>query len=281
MAENCNHDCSSCGEACSSRKSESLIKEPHKLSKIRKVIAVVSGKGGVGKSMTSALLACASQKAGYNTAIMDADITGPSIPRMFGVHERARGDETGILPCVSGEGVQMMSMNLLLENEDDPVVWRGALISGTVLQFWTDVIWQGVDYMFVDMPPGTGDVPLTLFQSIPLDGIVVVTTPQDLVGMIVSKAINMAQMMNVPILGIVENMSYIACPDCGRKINIFGESVADAIALEHGISAVAKVPVDRELTLAADSGKIESVKNNYLAAFFDKIAEEVQKNSRK
>ena len=281
MAENCSHDCGSCGEDCPSRSGASLKKQPHAMSDIKHVIAVVSGKGGVGKSMTCALLAAASQAKGNVTAVMDADITGSSIPRMFGVHERARGDETGILPCVSGEGVQMMSMNLLLENEDDPVVWRGALISGTVLQFWTDVIWQGVDYMFVDMPPGTGDVPLTLFQSIPLDGIVVVTTPQDLVGMIVSKAINMAQMMNVPILGIVENMSYITCPDCGRKINIFGESVADAIALEHGISAVAKVPVDRELTLAADSGKIESVKNNYLAAFFDKIAEEVQKNSRK
>ena len=281
MAENCSHDCGSCGEDCPSRSGASLKKQPHAMSDIKHVIAVVSGKGGVGKSMTCALLAAASQAKGNVTAVMDADITGPSIPRMFGVHERARGDETGILPCVSGEGVQMMSMNLLLENEDDPVVWRGALISGTVLQFWTDVIWQGVDYMFVDMPPGTGDVPLTLFQSIPLDGIVVVTTPQDLVGMIVSTAINMAQMMNVPILGIVENMSYITCPDCGRKINIFGESVADAIALEHGISAVAKVPVDRELTLAADSGKIESVKTNYLAAFFDKIAEEVQKNSRK
>ena len=207
MAENCSHDCGSCGEDCPSRSGASLKKQPHAMSDIKHVIAVVSGKGGVGKSMTCALLAAASQAKGNVTAVMDADITGPSIPRMFGVHERARGDETGILPCVSGEGVQMMSMNLLLENEDDPVVWRGALISGTVLQFWTDVIWQGVDYMFVDMPPGTGDVPLTLFQSIPLDGIVVVTTPQDLVGMIVSKAINMAQMMNVPILDIVENMS--------------------------------------------------------------------------
>ena len=281
MAENCSHDCGSCGEDCPSRSGASLKKQPHAMSDIKHVIAVVSGKGGVGKSMTCALLAAASQAKGNVTAVMDADITGPSIPRMFGVHERARGDETGILPCVGGGGGPVPSVDLLLDPEGDPVVGRGALISGTVLQFWTDVIWQGVDYMFVDMPPGTGDVPLTLFQSIPLDGIVVVTTPQDLVGMIVSKAINMAQMMNVPILGIVENMSYITCPDCGRKINIFGESVADAIALEHGISAVAKVPVDRELTLAADSGKIESVKNNYLAAFFDKIAEEVQKNSRK
>lgn len=246
------------------------------MSDIKHVIAVVSGKGGVGKSMTCALLAAASQAKGNVTAIMDADITGPSIPKMFGVHERATGDEAGIYPCVSKGGVQMMSMNLLLENEDDPVVWRGALISGTVLQFWTDVIWQGVDYMFVDMPPGTGDVPLTLFQSIPLDGIIVVTTPQDLVGMIVSKAVNMAQMMNVPILGIVENMSYLTCPDCGRKISVFGESVVEAIALEHGIPAVAKVPIDRKLTAAADSGKIEEIENNYLSDFFDKIVAEIE-----
>ena len=273
MAENCNHDCSSCGEACSSRKSESLIKEPHKLSKIRKVIAVVSGKGGVGKSMTSALLACASQKAGYNTAIMDADITGPSIPKMLGIHERAMGSEAGILPVRSDGGMQVMSMNVLLNHEDDPVVWRGSLISGTVLQFWTDVVWTDVDYMFIDMPPGTGDVPLTIFQSVPLDGIVIVTTPQDLVGMIVKKAVNMAGMMNIPILGIVENMSYITCPDCGRKISVFGESQVDAIALEHGITNVVKVPIDRSLTEAADSGKIETFDHNYYEAFYNRTDE--------
>lgn len=276
MAENCNHDCSSCGEACSSRKSESLIKEPHKLSKIRKVIAVVSGKGGVGKSMTSALLACASQKAGYNTAIMDADITGPSIPKMLGIHERAMGSEAGILPVLSDGGMQVMSMNVLLNHEDDPVVWRGSLISGTVLQFWTDVVWTDVDYMFIDMPPGTGDVPLTIFQSVPLDGIVIVTTPQDLVGMIVKKAVNMAGMMNIPILGIVENMSYITCPDCGRKISVFGESQVDAIALEHGITNVVKVPIDRSLTEAADSGKIETFNHNYYEAFFNRIDEQLK-----
>ncbi len=276
MAENCNHDCSSCGEACSSRKSESLIKEPHKLSKIRKVIAVVSGKGGVGKSMTSALLACASQKAGYNTAIMDADITGPSIPKMLGIHERAMGSEAGILPVLSDGGMQVMSMNVLLNHEDDPVVWRGSLISGTVLQFWTDVVWTDVDYMFIDMPPGTGDVPLTIFQSVPLDGIVIVTTPQDLVGMIVKKAVNMAGMMNIPILGIVENMSYITCPDCGRKISVFGESQVDAIALEHGITNVVKVPIDRSLTEAADSGKIETFDHNYYEAFFNRIDEQLK-----
>ena len=276
MAENCNHDCSSCGEACSSRKSESLIKEPHKLSKIRKVIAVVSGKGGVGKSITSALLACASQKAGYNTAIMDADITGPSIPKMLGIHERAMGSEAGILPVRSDGGMQVMSMNVLLNHEDDPVVWRGSLISGTVLQFWTDVVWTDVDYMFIDMPPGTGDVPLTIFQSVPLDGIVIVTTPQDLVGMIVKKAVNMAGMMNIPILGIVENMSYITCPDCGRKISVFGESQVDAIALEHGITNVVKVPIDRSLTEAADSGKIETFDHNYYEAFFNRIDEQLK-----
>ncbi|MDE5766285.1 MAG: Mrp/NBP35 family ATP-binding protein, partial [Clostridia bacterium] len=195
MAENCTHDCSSCGADCSSRKAESLQKKPHKLSKIKKVIAVVSGKGGVGKSMTSAMLAVSSQRRGYNTALMDADITGPSIPKMFGIHTRAMGGNGGILPVDSKTGVQVMSMNVLLEREDEPVVWRGSLISGTVLQFWTDVVWEDVDFMFVDMPPGTGDVPLTIFQSLPLDGIIIVTTPQDLVGMIVQKAVNMATMM--------------------------------------------------------------------------------------
>ncbi len=204
MADKCSHDCSSCGESCSSRDKKSLLKSPHQFSDIKKVIAVVSGKGGVGKSMTCALLAAAAQNMGRVTAVMDADITGPSVPKMFGVHERATGSENGILPVISEGGVQIMSMNVLLENEAEPVVWRGSLISGTVLQFWTDVIWTGVDIMFIDMPPGTGDVPLTVFQSIPIDGVIVVTTPQDLVGMIVEKAVNMAQMMNVPILGIVE-----------------------------------------------------------------------------
>ena len=277
MAENCSKDCSSCGETCSSRKAESLKKKPHDLSSVKRVIAVVSGKGGVGKSMTSALLSVASQNKGYITALMDADITGPSIPRMFGIHERAMGSENGILPVVSESGIQVMSMNVLLEKEDDPVVWRGSLISGTVLQFWTDVIWHEVDYMFIDMPPGTGDVPLTVFQSLPVDGIIIVTTPQDLVGMIVQKAVNMAEMMNVPILGIVENMSYIPCPDCGRKISVFGESCVDALALEHGIPVVAKVPIDSHLTQCADSGKLEEWENNYLADFFEKIDKNLNK----
>ena len=276
MSENCSHDCSSCGENCSSRKPKSLIKKPHAMSDIKKVIAVVSGKGGVGKSMTCALLAAAAQNSGKVTAVMDADITGPSIPRMFGAHEHAVGSENGILPVVTEGGVQIMSMNVLLENENEPVVWRGSLISGTVLQFWTDVIWTGVDIMFIDMPPGTGDVPLTVFQSIPIDGVVVVTTPQDLVGMIVQKAVNMANMMNVPILGIVENMSYIECPDCGRHISVFGDSKVDALALEYGIPNVAKLPIDPELTNAADSGAIENFENNYLSEFFKKLAKKVK-----
>lgn len=275
MSENCTHDCSSCGESCSSRDKKSLLKKPHEMSDIKKVIAVVSGKGGVGKSMTCALLAAAAQNKGKVTAVMDADITGPSIPRMFGITERAMGSENGILPVITEGGIQVMSMNVLLENEAEPVVWRGSLISGTVLQFWTDVIWTGVDLMFLDMPPGTGDVPLTVFQSIPLDGVIIVTTPQDLVGMIVQKAVNMAQMMNVPILGIVENMSYIKCPDCGRKIPVFGESGVDALAMEYGIPAVAKLPIDPELTKAADSGKLEDIENNYLSDFLDKITKKL------
>ncbi len=271
MSENCSHDCSSCKENCSSRNKKSFIKTPHKKSKIKKVIAVVSGKGGVGKSMTCALLASAAQSGGKSTAVMDADITGPSIPKMFGVCGRATGNGDGILPVKSKSGIKLMSMNVLLEDEAEPVVWRGSLISGTVLQFWTDVIWDDVDIMFIDMPPGTGDVPLTVFQSIPLDGVIIVTTPQDLVGMIVQKAVNMANMMNVPILGIVENMSYIKCPACGRKISVFGDSGVDALALEHGIKAVAKLPIDPDLTKAADSGKIEEIQNNYLTIFFDKI----------
>lgn len=275
MAENCTHDCSSCGENCSSRDKKSLLKKPHEMSDIKKVIAVVSGKGGVGKSMTCALLAAAAQNKGKVTAVMDADITGPSIPRMFGITERAMGSDNGILPVITEGGIQVMSMNVLLENEAEPVVWRGSLISGTVLQFWTDVIWTGVDIMFLDMPPGTGDVPLTVFQSIPLDGVIIVTTPQDLVGMIVQKAVNMAQMMNVPILGIVENMSYIKCSDCGRKISVFGESGVDALAMEYGIPAVAKLPIDPELTKAADGGKLEDFENNYLSDFLDKITKKL------
>ena len=217
MAE-CTHDCGSCGEECSRR---DMQKAPHELSKIKKVIGIVSGKGGVGKSLTTAMLAVTAQRNGYKTAILDADITGPSIPRMFGITDKAMGTEMGILPAITKTGIEVMSMNLLLEEDTDPVIWRGPIIAGTVLQFWTDVIWNDVDYMFVDMPPGTGDVPLSIYQSLPLDGIVVVTTPQELVSMIVKKAVVMAEKMNIPVLGLVENMSYVQCPDCGKKIEIF------------------------------------------------------------
>lgn len=257
MSENCTHDCSSCSADCSSRKPESLLKEPHAGSVIRKVIAVVSGKGGVGKSLTTSLLASYAKKQGKTVGIMDADITGPSVPKMFGVSGRATGDQTGINPVLTSSGIQMMSMNLLLEDETTPVVWRGPVISGAVQQFWTDVAWKDLDLLFIDMPPGTGDVPLTVFQSIPLAGIVIVTTPQDLVKMVVEKAVNMAAMMHVPVLGLVENMSYLVCPDCGKKIEVFGESKAAAIAQEYGIPAVSRMPLDTELSRLADAGRIE------------------------
>ena len=272
----CTHDCGSCSASCSERNQESMIAKPHKDSNIRKVIGVVSGKGGVGKSMVTSMSAVLMNRRGYRSAVLDADITGPSVPQAFGLHEKAEGSESCISPVTTETGIKVMSVNLLLPDETDPVIWRGPIIAGTAKQFWTDVAWGDVDYMFVDMPPGTGDVPLTIFQSLPLDGIIIVTTPQDLVGMIVKKAVNMAAMMNVPILGIVENMSYIKCPDCGKKIDVFGQSTVDAIALEYGIKNVAKVPIDRKLTVAADSGKIEELENNYLDEFFDKINKDLQ-----
>lgn len=257
MSENCTHDCSSCSSDCSSRKKESFIKKPHAASSIKKVIAVVSGKGGVGKSLTTSLLASYAQKQGKSVGIMDADITGPSIPKMFGVTDRATGGEEGIETVLTPSGMQMMSMNLLLDGETTPVVWRGPIIAGAVSQFWTDVIWRDLDILFIDMPPGTGDVPLTVFQSIPLAGIVIVTTPQDLVKMVVEKAVNMANMMNVPVLGLVENMSYLTCPDCGKKIEVFGESKAAVIAREYGIPAVSRMPLDPQIAKLADAGRIE------------------------
>ncbi len=257
MAENCTHDCSSCSSNCSSRKKESMVKLPHKDSSVKKVIGVVSGKGGVGKSLTTSLLAAYARKQGLSVGIMDADITGPSIPKMFGVTERMSGDEKGIQTVRTASGIQMVSMNLLLDEETSPVIWRGMVISGTVMQFWTDVVWKDVDLLFIDMPPGTGDVPLTVFQSIPIAGIVIVTTPQDLVRMVVEKAVNMANMMNVPVLGLVENMSYLTCPDCGKKMEIFGSSKAKYIASEYGIPATARMPLDPTITQLADAGKIE------------------------
>lgn len=254
----CTHNCESCGENCSER--TAIQKEPlGKKSRVKKVIGVVSGKGGVGKSLVTALLASKTQKSGFNTAILDADITGPSIPKAFGIKEKAAASEDGILPVHTKSGIQLMSINLLLENETDPVVWRGPIIAGTVKQFWTDVVWTDVDYMFVDMPPGTGDVPLTVFQSLPIDGIVVVASPQELVSMIVEKAVKMAELMNVPVLGLVENMSYFVCPDCGKKHSIFGESHIDDIAKKYGIQNVAKLPIEPSIAASCDRGEIESI----------------------
>ena len=261
----CTHDCSSCGADCASRnKPESLLEAQNAFSNVKKVIAVVSGKGGVGKSLVTGLLSVLTKRNGHSTAILDADITGPSIPKMFGIHEKAMGTEDGILPVESRTGVKMMSVNLLLENDTDPVIWRGALIAGTVKQFWTDVLWGDVDYMFVDMPPGTGDVPLTVFQSLPVDGIIIVTSPQELVGMIVEKAAKMAKMMNIPVLGLVENMSWISCPDCGKKIFPFGESQTAKVALEEGIPLLAQLPIDPALARECDTGVIELFNEDWM-----------------
>jgi len=272
----CTHDCSSCSSTCSSRTAESLKKPLREGASVKKVIAVVSGKGGVGKSLITALLASRFARDSYKVAVLDADITGPSVPKMFGVTDRAMGDKDGaIYPVYSREGVQMMSMNLLLEDETQPVLWRGSLIAGAALQFWTDVLWEDVDYMFVDMPPGTGDVPLSVYQSLPISGIIIVTTPQDLVKMIVEKAVNMANMMNIPILGLVENMSFISCPDCGKKIELFGKSKADKIAAEFLIPAVAKLPVDPTIAESADLGEIFYCSVPELEGIYDCIVKNV------
>ena len=270
MSENCSHDCSSCGESCSDRK-ESFLEDSHILSDIKHVIGVVSGKGGVGKSLVTSLLAVAMNRQGYRTAILDADITGPSIPKMFGVKERAQGTEDGILPAVTPSGMELMSVNLLLEHDTDPVVWRGPVIAGVVKQFWKDVIWHDIDFMFVDMPPGTGDVPLTVFQSLPVDGVIVVTSPQELVGMIVGKAVKMAETMNIPVLGLVENMSYFECPDCHGKHELFGPSHLDELAKLYGIQNTAKIPIDPKLAKASDLGKIELADGDWLDALSDSI----------
>ena len=252
----CTHDCSTCSQNCSEKK-ESLIKETNKNSNVKKVIGIVSGKGGVGKSLVTSLLASATAKAGKKTAILDADLTGPSIPKAFGIHERATADDEGLIPAESLAGIKVMSLNLLLENESDPIVWRGPVIAGTVQQFWTEVNWGDVDYMYVDMPPGTGDVPLTVFQSLPVDGIVIVTSPQELVTMIVEKAVKMARLMNIPILGLVENMSYYTCPDCGKEHSVFGESHVEETAKAFEIPAFAKLPIDPNLAKLVDAGKVE------------------------
>ena len=255
----CSGNCSSCGESCSDRKPESLLAEPNKKSNVKKVIAVVSGKGGVGKSTVTSMLAVAMQKLGYKTAILDADVTGPSIPRAFGLHEQIVGSDDGMLPAETPEGVKVMSINLLLPNETDPVIWRGPVIGGAVKQFWTDVCWGDVDYMFVDLPPGTGDVPLTVFQSLPVDGIVIVLSPQELVGMIVEKAVKMAQMMNIPVLGLVENMAYMTCPDCGKRLYPFGEGRTADVAKQYGLPMLAQLPIQPELAKKCDEGRLMDI----------------------
>ena len=271
MSENCNHDCASCAENCESRQ-QSFLKSLHEGSAVGRVIAVVSGKGGVGKSMTSAMLAVLLNRRGYHTAVLDADVTGPSIPKLFGIHGRAMADEKGCWPIQSRMGIDVMSINLLVENEEDPVVWRGPVIAGAVKQFWQEVIWDDVDFLFVDMPPGTGDVPLTVFQTLPVDGIIIVSSPQELVGMIVGKAVQMAEMMKVPILGIVENMSYVLCPDCGKHINVFGDSHVDETGKKYHLPVLAKMPLNPEFAKEADAGMIETFAGDYLDGAADAVA---------
>ena len=269
----CSGNCSSCSSNCDSKKEAQDLRIPSgPFSNVKKVIGVVSGKGGVGKSLVTSMLASAMQARGNACAVLDADITGPSIPKSFGIKERAKADETGLLPEESKTGIKIMSVNLLLENEDSPVVWRGPVISGVIQQFWKDVAWGDVDYMFVDMPPGTGDVSLTVFQNLPVDGIVIVTTPQDLVTMIVKKAFNMAKMMNIPVLGLVENMSYFVCPDCGKEYKIFGESKIDEIAAELGVPVLAKLPIDPTPASLVDKGAIELADDKYVADAVDFIS---------
>lgn len=262
----CSQDCSSCGESCGERTAQPDFRAAaNELSHIKKVIAIVSGKGGVGKSLVTSLLACAMAARGKKVGILDADITGPSIPKVFGLHERAGGSELGLYPVLTKGGIGVMSLNLLNENETDPVVWRGPVIAGTVKQFWTDVIWGELDYLFIDMPPGTGDVPLTVFQSLPIDGIIVVTSPQELVSMIVTKAVKMAEMMQIPVLGLVENYSYFKCPDCGKEHQIFGQSQIDSVASALGLKVLARLPIDPAVAAACDAGKIEDFSQNYLS----------------
>ena len=274
MSEACTHDCSSCKSNCDHRAPQH--EPPHARSRIQKVIGVVSGKGGVGKSMTSAMLAVSMRRLGFKAGVLDADITGPSIPRLFGVKGPATGDGESINPICSRTGVEIMSINLLLDDPEAPVVWRGPVIAGAVKQFWQEVVWD-VDFLFVDMPPGTGDVPLTVFQTLPVDGIVIVSSPQELVGMIVGKAVQMAQMMHVPILGLVENMSYAVCPDCGKHINVFGDSHVDEIADKYKLPVLAKMPIDPELAKEADAGMIEMFAGDYL----DNAAQTVAKLLKK
>ena len=267
----CNGNCSSCGSDCGERKAESLLAKLNPKSSVKKVIAVVSGKGGVGKSTVTAMLATAMAREGKRTAILDADITGPSAPTAFGVNECQGATEEGLYPALTNTGIQIMSINLLLDDPNDPVVWRGPVIAGAVKQFWSDVIWEDVDYMFVDMPPGTGDVPLTVFQSLPIDGVVIVTTPQDLVSMIVAKAVKMANMMHIPVLGFVENYSYLKCPDCGRQIQVFGKSHLDEVAAKFDLPVLAKLPIEPYVAEAYDNGMMDTVCTNGVDGVIDKL----------
>ncbi len=275
MSENCNQDCRSCDENCTERKQQQTDFTAHLnlQSNVNKVIAVVSGKGGVGKSLVTSMMAAKMKKEGYNTAILDADITGPSIPKAFGIKGKVFAGEFGMLPAKSKTGIDIMSINLLLKEESDPVLWRGPLLGGTVKQFWTDVIWDDVDFMFIDMPPGTGDVSLTVFQSIAVDAIIIVTSPQELVSMIVSKAVKMAELMNIPIMGVVENMSFFKCPDCGKETKLFGESHTEEAAKKHGLKIMARIPIDPKISQACDEGDIE----NYQADFLNELAGELIK----
>lgn len=275
--ENCGHECGSCGKTCESKDMRAVLK---KGSSVKKVIGIMSGKGGVGKSLVTSLMACKLNKDGFRTAILDADITGPSIPEAFGVGtERAVAEGDALSPVVTDSGIQLMSMNFLLENENDPVIWRGPVIAGAVKQFWTDVIWKDVDFMFVDMPPGTGDVPLTIFQSLPVDGIIIVSSPQQLVRVIVEKAVKMANMMNIPILGLVENMSYVRCPDCGREISVFGKSNIESIANSFGLPVLARIPTEEATSAAVDSGDIESLDFHYLDDAVETVKKLISGNS--
>lgn len=270
----CSNDCSSCSSNCSSRREpQDLHFKLHEKSSVKKVIGIVSGKGGVGKSMTTSLMAVGMNRAGYKVGVLDADVTGPSIPKGFGLHEQLFGTSEGlIVPAMTNRGIDVVSINLLLDTETTPVIWRGPVLGNVIKQFWSETLWKDIDYMFVDMPPGTGDVPLTVFQSIPLDGIIIVASPQELVGMIVGKAVNMAKMMNIPILGLVENMSYLECPDCGRHISVFGESHIDEIGAQYELPVLAKLPIDSKLAAACDAGELEELETIYV----DKIVEMLQ-----
>ena len=277
MSEGCTHNCSTCSSNCSSKEKNSLMEQPNPLSSVKHIIAVMSGKGGVGKSLVTSMLAVTMQRLGYKVGILDADITGPSIPKSFGLKGTVEGDDKGMIPPSTTSGIDIMSVNLMLDDETKPVVWRGPVIAGAVKQFWTDTIWHDMDYLFIDCPPGTGDVPLTIFQSIPIDGVVIVTSPQELVSMIVAKAANMAQMMDIPVYGLVENMSYVACPDCGKEIKVFGDSHIEEFAEKFGYDLLARIPMDPKLSALVDKGWIEMMNNDYMDVAAEILVNRTQK----